>query len=331
MSMKNNKNNTFILILAVFFTVCTITVSIPCSVFGKGDFIDCNRHNALIVKSQDIVAYNKVVKGFEDRCKDQKINIKSIIDLDGDAKRGKKLIKKFKNKYKNNDIDVVFTIGSLAVTLVKEQFKDIPIIFCMVINHDRFDLKRENITGIPAEASIDEQFRILKKLIGTQKNVGVIYDPAISKDIVLKARAITNEYGFNLVESEIESSKEAAPALNSIIDNIDALWLIPDNTVISTRSLKSILQITEKHQLPTVCTSSAIVKAGGFVSIAPDFNATGMQAANIAQQLLSNPEIMSLGIKEPDKLKVTLNTEIVGKVKADTGPILTRLDLILYP
>ncbi|MDO8141256.1 MAG: ABC transporter substrate-binding protein [Candidatus Brocadiales bacterium] len=286
-------------------------------------------HTAIVIQSQTIAAYSEAIKGFEEGCKEKGISIKAIYDMKGDVDEGKRVIKNIKdNKLRPN---LIFAVGVLATALVKEQFTDIPIIFCMVINYRRFNLAGTNMTGISSEVSAEDQFAILKELLGANKSVGVIYDPKETGSIVSEAVPIERKSDFNLIEAEVASEGEVASALNSMIDKIDALWIIPDGTVVTKKSLEIILKMSLKHRLPVFCTSSAIVKAGALVSISPDYRQTGLQTAKMAQTLLSSPTVISLGVKQPDKLKITLNTQTAGIIRVDISPLRSRPDVVLYP
>ena len=286
-------------------------------------------NTVVIIQSQQIAAYNEAIKGFEEGCKGKNISIKAIYNLNGDADEGKRIVQNIKdNKHKP---DLVLAVGILAATLVKEQFTDTPIIFCMVINHRRFNLEGTNITGISSEVSVEDQFTILKELLGAHKNVGVIYDPAKTGNIVSEADLLIKKLEFNFIKKEVTSESEVIPALKNMIDKIDALWMIPDSTVITKTSLNAISKTLLEHHLPIFCTSDAIVKAGALVSVSPDYTYTGRQAARMAQTLLNNPTTTSLGIKQPDKLKLTLNTQTAKIIGINLTAFQSHSDVVLYP
>ena len=291
--------------------------------------IIADENTVVIIQSQQIAAYNEAIKGFEEGSKGKNISIKEIYNLNGDADEGKRIVQNIKdNKHKP---DLVLAVGILAATLVKEQFTDIPIIFCMVINHKRFNLEGNNITGISSEVSVDDQFTILKELLGAHKNVGVIYDPTKTGNIVSEADRMIKKLEFNFIKKEVTSESEVIPALKNMIDKIDALWMIPDSTVITKTSLNAISKTLLEHHLPIFCTSDAIVKAGALVSVSPDYVHTGRQAARMAQTLLSNPTTTSLGIKQPDKLKLTVNTQTAEIIGINLTSFQSHQDVVLYP
>lgn len=288
-----------------------------------------DENTVIIIRSQQIAAYNEAIKGFEEGCKGKNISVRAIYDLNGNTEDGKRIIQNIKDsglKPKG-----ILAVGVLAATLIKDQFPNVPIIFCMVINHERFNLQGANITGISSEASLEDQFAVLKELLGTQKNVGVIYDQAKTGKIISEATIVAEKFKFNLIKREVLSEKEVASALNNIINKIDALWIIPDSTVITKTTLSVISKTTLEHRLPIFCTSDAIVKAGALLSVSPNYRSTGLQAAQLAQTLLNNPATTSLGIKQPNTLKLTLNTQTAKLIGINPSFIKFYPDIVLYP
>ena len=324
-ALKHLKYHKHQIIIAIFWFTLSLLLHAPLYISNA----IASENTAIIIQSQQIAAYNEAIKGFKEGCKGKNISIKAIYDLKADTEEGKRVIKNIKD----NEIkpDIILAVGVLAASLVKEQFSNIPIIFCMVINHERFNLQGANITGISSEASVEDQFAILKELLGTYKNVGVIYDPAKTGKIVSEATSVSKNFEFNLIKSEVASDTEVALALKDIINKIDALWIIPDSTVITKKSLDTISKTTIEHHLPIICTSEAIVKAGALVSVSPDYKYTGIQASQLAQMLLNNPTTASLGIRQPDRLKLTVNTQTAEIIGINLSSFQSNQDVILYP
>lgn len=320
-----NKNNKFYKLSKIVVTYYILPLLLLTSFYIS--IVTAGEKTVTIIQSQQIAAYNEAVKGFKEACRGKNIAIKEIYDLKGDIEEGKKTVLDIKA----NKPNLILAVGVLAATLVKEQFPEIPIIFCMVVNHYRFNLQGNNITGISVEASVEDQFIILRNLLGEYKNLGVIYDITKTGKIISEAETIAKTIGFNLIKSEVTSEKEVIPVLEDIIKKIEALWIIPDSTVITKNTLEAISRIALDHHLPTFCTSEAIVKTGALISISPDYTYTGLQAAQIAQILLNNPGTTSMGIKNPEKLRLTLNTQTAESVGINLTTFQSYPNIILYP
>lgn len=314
-----------LLVSIVFWLVFTFLFQI---VFHITE-VSAIENTVIIIRSQQIKAYNKVIEGFERECKERNIFIEGIFDLKGDVEEGKKIIQSIKaNKQKP---DLILAVGIHAAALSKIQFTNIPIIYCMVINHERFDLQGDNITGISTEVPVEDQFAFLKEILGTVRNVGVIYDPLKNRNIISKAIIVAKKFKFNLIKAEITSNKEVTSALKKIANKIDVLWIVPDSTVITRSSLGVILETALECHLPTFCTSSSIVKKGAMASISPDYTDIGIKVARMAQTLLNSSTVISLGIQQPDKFKLLLNIQTAKKVGIDISSIKLRPNVVLYP
>lgn len=324
MIQKNHKLYCFPVIVAFWFIFIFLFQIVPCisEAFAAG-------RTVVIVRSQQIDAYDEVIDGFTKGCKEEVIPISAIYDLNGEVAYGKKVVQEIKNR--NPKPDLILAVGILATALVKEQFTDVPIIFTMVIYHERFNLHEPNITGISTGVPVANQLKFFEEIPGKYKNVGVIYDPANSGNIISEATTTASELGICLIKKEVTSERKVKSALKEIIKNIDALWIIPDSTVVTKDLLGIILKTTRKRRIPTFCTSSAIVKVGALASISPDFVHTGYQAAGMVRTLLNSPTVISLGIKQPEEFKLSLNIKTAKKIGVDISSLRSRSDVILYP
>ncbi len=282
---------------------------------------------AIVIKSQNLSAYNEVINGFEAECMQNDITIKSIYDLKGKMKVGHKIIR---NVRKENP-DIILTIGILATTIAKEEIKNIPIVFCMVINHERFQLTGANITGIAAEISIEKQLKGHQAILGPLKNIGVIYDPSKTGNIVVSAEQKAKDIGMNLVKYEINSSKEVSEAMEGLTGRIDALWLLPDSTVLTKKSFDLIKSTALENKIPLLCTSDAFVKTGALAAVFSDYKCVGRQAAQLAGEILESPSSESLGTVNPDSFKLAINADTAEKLGLKLEAILGEPHIIVYP
>jgi len=282
---------------------------------------------AMVIKSQNLSAYNKVIKGFEAECIQNDIIIKSIYDLKGKMKIGNKTVRKIKKEKP----DIIITIGILATTIAKEEIKDIPIIFCMVINHERFQLTGDNITGIAAEISAEEQLKEYQTILNPLKDIGVIYNPSKTGNIIVSAEKKLKDIGMNLVKYEINSSKKVPEAMKSLAGRIDALWLLPDSTVVTKKSFDLIISTTRENKIPLLCTSDVFVKAGALAAVFSDYEYVGRQAVQLAGEILEKPSPCSLGIVNPDSFKLAINTDTAEKLGLRLDALLGEPHIVVYP
>ena len=234
-------------------------------------------------------------------------------------------------KIRNEKPDIILTIGVLATTIAKEEIKDIPIVFCMVINHERFQLSGLNITGIATEISVEEQLKGFQTILYPLKNIGVIYDPSKTGNLIANAEKKAEDIGVNLVKYEINSSEEVPEAIEGLTGRIDALWLLPDSTVITKKSFDLIKSTAFEKKIPLLCTSDVFVKEGALAAVFSDYKFVGRQASQLTREILERPSPGSLGIVNPDSFKLAVNTDTAEKLGIELEAVLGEPHIIVYP
>ncbi len=282
---------------------------------------------AVIIKSQNLSAYNNVIEGFRDQCTRNNINITAVYDLNGKMKIGNKIVRKIKDE----SPDVVFTIGVLAATVAKGKIRDIPIIFCMVINHARFQLSGANMTGISTEIPIKDQLKGYQSILGPIKNLGIIYDHSKTGNIVENAEMEMKYHGVNLIKYEITSPEMISNAMKNLIGKIDALWLLPDSTVVTRKSFRLIKSTTSENRVPLLCTSDVFVKAGALAAVFVDYKDIGIQAAGLAKKILKMPTDNSLGIVSPNSFKIAINFDTAERLGLKLEAVQGKQRIKIYP
>ncbi len=282
---------------------------------------------AVIIKSQNLSAYNDVIVGFRDQCTRNNINITAVYDLNGKMKIGNKIVRKIKDE----SPDVVFTIGVLAATVAKGKIRDIPIIFCMVINHARFQLSGANMTGISTEIPIKDQLKGYQSILGPIKNLGIIYDHSKTGNIVGNAEMEMKYFGVNLIKYEVTSPEMISDAMKNLIGKIDALWLLPDSTVVTRKSFGLIKSTTSENRVPLLCTSDVFVKAGALVAVFVDYKDIGIQASGLAKKILTMPTDNSLGIVNPNSFKIAINSDAAERLGLKLEAVQGKQRIKIYP
>jgi putative ABC transport system substrate-binding protein len=120
-------------------------------------------------------------------------------------------------------------------------------------------------------------------------------------------------------------------ALENLIDRIDALWLLPDSTVVTKESFGLIKSATLENNIPLLCTSDIFVKAGALAAVFSDYGHTGRQAAQLAKEILNPSASGSLGIVNPDKITLAINSDTAEKLGLKLKAFSGKPHIIIYP
>ncbi len=262
-----------------------------------------------VVKSHSLSSYNHVLTGFS---VDSKASIVEY-DMKNDLSRGKKIFKILNTKEKKPDL--VIAIGPSAANMAKREISDIPIIFCMVPNLEKYDLSADNITGITLQLPVKTQLATLKTLAPKIRNVGVVYNPKYTQKLINLAMESSTQLGMTLIPAKVDSATDVPMATRAFLGKIDALWMVADKTVLNARSFRTLLEFTWNHKIPFFSFSHKLVEAGALVSLSPDYLKIGRQAAKISNKILFDglsPKLIP--IATPDSLDIALNLSTAKRI-----------------
>lgn len=217
---------------------------------------------------------------------------------------------------------LVLTLGSTATTLVHSEIKNIPIVFCMVLNPQAAGLVQSmqssgnNLTGASLDIPVKVQFEALQSVAPKVKRIGVFYNPSETEKVVQPATKTAAGMGLELVGIPVGSAdqlQELAGTLRS--RQLDALWSVADSTVFaSNRSVEFLLLRTVDARIPFMGLSPDFVKAGALLALSVDYKDIGLQCAEQAVQVLQGSAPASLPITVPRKVTPHINLNIARAI-----------------
>ena len=269
-----------------------------------------------VIKTRDIAPYNQALNGFTERCGAPA----NVYDLQGDAAQQDRAFARIQA----SEPDLVLAIGPVAAQLAHDRLADIPVVFVMVTNPAKHKLNRPHVVGISLDIPIQQQFRIYRTLIPSLQTIGTLYDPGKSSHLIRQAYHVAKEQGIKIIAIPIVSSREVPSAFRSIRSQIDAFWMLPDDTVVTKNSFKFLLLETIERRLPLLAISSIFVKVGALASLAPNYTQMGHQACELAQKVLlgawnfdrsriiaPDQVHLSINLKTADKINLTISKSII--------------------
>jgi putative ABC transport system substrate-binding protein len=162
------------------------------------------------------------------------------------------------------------------------------------------------MVGILLEVPVDRQFKEMRSVLPGLKRLGVLYDPDKTGDLVEDARRVARSFGVDLITRVVHSEKEVPAMLRTLMPQIDALWLIPDSTVLTEESISFLLTTTLDSNIPVIGFSSELVRSGALVGLSVNYEDIGRQAAILARKLLSS-QLKAPGSFAPEKFRLALN------------------------
>lgn len=203
----------------------------------------------------------------------------------------------------------LLTIGISATQFARRELPYLPTVFCMVFNPEHFNLSGENLTGISLQTRIGDQLEAFQKALPGLLKIGVVYNPEISSGIIAEGKAAAKELGLLLWAKKILRPEEIAQAVKELMWTVDALWIIPDTTVLSKESFQYFLQTSIDRRIPLLTFSESFVKGGALLALAPDYRGIGRQAGGLLEKILAGASPGTIPLLHPEgALVINRNT-----------------------
>ena len=257
----------------------------------------------IAVQGFEIKPYEEALKGFQSVCN---VETKTIVISEQEGTEITKSIRRIKP-------DMILAVGVDALSKVKK-IKDIPIVYLMVPNPQSVISKEENITGVSMNIHPEKQLGLLQEVLYQVKRVGLLYDPSKTGFLVEKALYSSKKLGIKLIVKEVHNPKTVPSVLDSMKDEIDAFWMLPDTTVITPETVEYLFLFSLENKIPVLTFSDKYLDLGAMISVSIDAFDIGRQAGEMAKEILSGSDIKNLPRVHAQKAVLTLNLKVAKKL-----------------
>lgn len=256
-----------------------------------------------VITSRDVPASRQALQGFTATVPHR---IVAKHDLGGDPGRAPAILEQIRSETRP---DLLFVVGTQALQAAAGRVRDIPMVYAMVLNPPAViprDVK--NVTGASMNVPLDRTMQVLKELSPKFRRVGVIFNPENTGYLVKEAAGAAREQGLQLVSRGVRSTGEAIRALDGLKGKVDALWMVPDPTILADEFVTATYLFSYRNKVPVIGVSETHTDKGALLSLG--FGSTediGKQAGEIANAILRGKNPAAVPYTMARQVKVTVN------------------------
>ena len=263
-------------------------------------------------------------KGFVEELAKQGYVDGEEIEIDYQNAQGEQRNLKNISNQLSQESDLVFAIAtpsaqSIANTSKRTPVTD-PLAAKLVKNLDR---PGGNVTGTSDQSSdaITTQVDLIQKVLPTAKTIGILYTQSEPNSVVQKdeAKKVLEAKGYRVVEKTILDSNNVKAAADSLMSEVDLVFIPTDNIISST--METIKQVSLKHKVPVIGGSIEMAQVGGLYTYGTDYTELGRQSARMAIRILKGEKAADLAVEAPKNLELYVNKEIAKKLGIDLSGI----------
>ena len=225
--------------------------------------------------------------------------------------------------------DVVLAIATPSAQSLANTTQTTPVIFSAVTDPVSAKLveSREhpggNVTGTRDQSSdaILTQIDLIKKVLPKAKSIGILYTQSEPNSVVQKdeAKRLLEEKGFTVVEKTILDSNNVKAAAESLMTEVDMVFVPTDNIISST--METVKQVSIKHKVPVFGGSTEMVAVGGLYNYGTNYEELGRQTARMLVRILKGEKPENIAVELPEKLELHTNQEMADALGIDISKL----------
>lgn len=225
--------------------------------------------------------------------------------------------------------DVVLAIATPSAQSLANTTQTTPVIFSAVTDPVSAKLveSREhpggNVTGTSDQSSdaISTQINLIKKVLPKAKTIGILYTQSEPNSVVQKdeAKRLLEEKGFTVVEKTILDSNNVKAAAESLMAEVDMVFVPTDNIISST--METVKQVSIKHKVPVFGGSTETVAVGGLYNYGTNYEELGRQTARMLIRVLKGEKPENIAVELPEKLELHTNQEMADALGIDISKL----------
>jgi len=205
--------------------------------------------------------------------------------------------------------------------------KDIPVVFIAVSNPvaagivESMENPVNNVTGVSDVLQVEEQINLIKELLPEVKTLGVLYNIGEINSVyqVEALKTAAEASGYRLVSATVTNVSDVNLALESLLNRIDCLVNVLDNTVVS--AMASIADRCAQRNIPIIGSEEEQVGEGALASNGFDYVGVGRQSAAMAAKILDGVKACDIPCELAKDTQIVINRQVVDAldIKVPSG------------
>jgi putative ABC transport system substrate-binding protein len=242
-----------------------------------------------VLVSLKIRPYLQALEGIQERARDEGLTEVDVTYLDDDDSDDHT---RLADKLGSDPFDVYLAVGPEATKFIWDTFPSpgIAKVYCMVLNPDNLIATESEgpPCGVSLNIPVQDQLEAFKRHLPSLKRIGLIYNPDDNADVAREAEMAASLQGIGIVHLKVASRADILPVLQQNWGRIEALWMIPDRTVISESLILYLIKEAISNNVIVLGYNRFFTQSGAALALARNYKTIGRQAAALAKTAIDN-------------------------------------------
>ncbi len=226
------------------------------------------------------------------------------------------LVASIAQQFVTNEVDIIVAIATpnslAAISAAKGT--DIPVVFTAVTDPVGSEMvsswkshPNENVTGVSDMIVVSDDIDLITEIVPGVKKLGTLYNAGESNSVFLveKLNEACDALGIDVVEKTVSTSADVLSAAQSLVGQVDAIWVGTDNTVIT--AFEALVGVCEDNQIPLFPSDDESIVRGGIGAYSFDYYDIGYQTGEMLAKILAGTSAVEIPVEKGKVISLSVN------------------------
>jgi putative ABC transport system substrate-binding protein len=187
--------------------------------------------------------------------------------------------------------------------------------FMMILDSENVFAETPGACGVSLRIPVSRQLTEIRAALPEIRRIGILFDPDHNSDFFSNARTIGLGLGLSIVPLEVQSRPEIPVAIRTDPHDVEAIWLIPDRTVITESVVQFIIKEALLRRTPVIGFNRFFYESGALLSFIIDYREVGRQTGRLVVNAIETNRCSSM----PPEYRMWMNARVRRRLEVKIG------------
>jgi len=255
--------------------------------------------------------YPPCVQGFKDSLASKGLIAgKQVTFIQGEVGADKTLQRAVAHSFKEQNVDLVFTLTTPGTTIIKEVMPaTTPLVFSIVTYPadsgliESFEYSGNNLVGTSNYVSLFHSIDLLLGVLPATKSVAIFHRKGEPNSKIQAANLyrILKKKRIKVIDVEATDIKEIKAKALALVNEVDA-FITTTDTLMQSGGESALIELSLIHKVPILSANKKGIEQGATFGVVADFYQLGSMAGEMAARIILDkvsPESIQSTLQEP--------------------------------
>jgi ABC-type uncharacterized transport system substrate-binding protein len=212
----------------------------------------------------------------------------------------------------------VVAIGLPAARIARDKLSS-PVVFAQVFNYQELLVAGRIVRGVASMPPLDLQVQDWRKLDPKLRRVGLIVSESHT-DLIPQAERAAAAASLTIRHEISGSDRETLYLFKRLAPQIDGLWLVPDDRILSPAVLRELLNYAVSHGVRVCVFSDTLLQWGALMSASATPEDTARTLRRVLESMMAGRTNATPAMTPLSEVGIRVNMQVATRLGLPTPP-----------